>query len=46
MPFKSKKQQKFAYANPKKFGGLHGLAEWSKSTDFNNLPEKATPKKK
>lgn len=40
MPFKSKAQQGFAYANPDKFGGKKGLAEWSADTDFNSLPEK------
>jgi hypothetical protein len=40
MPFKSKAQQKFAYANPDKFGGKQGLAEWSSATDFKALPER------
>lgn len=40
MPFKSKAQQGFAYANPEKFGGKKGLAEWSGDTDFDSLPEK------
>lgn len=38
MPFVSKKQQKFAYANPEKFGGKAGLAEWSSATNFDTLP--------
>ncbi len=55
MPFRSKKQQAFAYANPSKFGGKKGLAEWSSDTDFNDLPERVasgaasdtdTPRKK
>jgi len=39
MPFKSGAQQRFAYANPEKFGGKSGLAEWSAATDFKSLPE-------
>lgn len=38
MPFKSSAQQKFAYANPEKFGGKKGLKEWSNATDFSSLP--------
>ena len=40
MPFKSAAQQRFAYANPEKFGGKEKLAEWSAATDFKTLPEK------
>lgn len=40
MPFKSQAQQKFAYANPDKFGGKAGLAEWSSATDFKTLPKR------
>lgn len=40
MPFESKKQARFAYANPDKFGGKEGLAEWSDATDFKKLPER------
>ena len=46
MPFKSKKQQAFAYANPEKFGGEAGLAEWSGDTNEESLPEKAPKQKK
>jgi len=46
MPFLSKKQQRFAYANPEKFGGKKGLKEWSSKTDFESLPEKVKNKKK
>lgn len=46
MPFTSKKQQRYAYSNPEKFGGDTGLAEWSKKTDQSALPEKAPKKKK
>jgi thiol-disulfide isomerase/thioredoxin len=31
-PFKSKKQRKFAYANPEKFGGKKGIKEWESKT--------------
>lgn len=51
MPFVSKKQQKFAHANPEKFGGEEGLKEWDSATDFSSLPERKkkfnySPKKK
>lgn len=41
MPFESKAQQRYAYANPAKFGGAKGLREWSDATDFSKLPKKA-----
>jgi len=41
MPFVSKQQQKFAYANPEKFGGEKGLKEWSAATNFKALPKRA-----
>jgi hypothetical protein len=41
MPFVSKKQQKFAYSNPERFGGESGLKEWSEATDYKSLPESA-----
>lgn len=40
MPFESEAQQRFAYANPEKFGGKKKLAEWSAATDFDTLPER------
>jgi hypothetical protein len=40
MPFESKAQQRFAHANPEKFGGAKGLKEWDDATDFKHLPEK------
>jgi len=40
MPFGSKAQQRFAHANPEKFGGERGLKEWDQSTDFKSLPER------
>jgi hypothetical protein len=40
MPFASKAQQRFLYANPEKVGGKKKLAEWSSATDFKTLPEK------
>ena len=45
MPFDSKAQQRFAYANPEKFGGKEGLAEWSASTDFKKIPERKSKRK-
>jgi hypothetical protein len=41
MPFKSKSQQRFFYANKKKLEkqGVD-VEEWSKETDYTNLPEK------
>jgi hypothetical protein len=46
MPFESKKQQRFAYAHPEKFGGAKGLKEWSSATDFSKLPERASEHRK
>jgi hypothetical protein len=43
MPFKSEAQQRFAYANPEKFGGKKGLKEWSDATDFKSLPARKAP---
>ena len=40
-PFASQLQQKFAYANPEKFGGKAGLKEWSDATDQKALPKRA-----
>lgn len=42
MPFKSKAQQRYFYANRKKLEAQGvDVAEWSKDTDFKHLPEKA-----
>lgn len=43
MPFESKAQQRFAYANPEKFGGKAGLKEWSAATNFKSIPDKKAP---
>ena len=40
MPFKSKKERAFAYANPEKFGGEEGLKEWESETP-SELPKYA-----
>jgi hypothetical protein len=40
VPFQSKAQQRFLYANPDKVGGKAKLAEWSAATNFGSLPEK------
>jgi hypothetical protein len=37
-PFQSKKQRRFAYANPEKFGGKKGIKEWESKTP-KNIPE-------
>lgn len=45
MPFKSKAQERFAFANPDKFGGKkHILEEWAKVTP-RNIPERVGKKK-
>lgn len=44
-PFKSKKQERFLAANPKKIGGWSQFEEWAHATDQKKLPKKA-PKKK
>ena len=46
MPFKSHAQQRFAHANPEKFGGERGLKEWDHATDFSRLPERKHRAKK
>ena len=49
MPFLSRAQQRFAYANPEKFGGKAKLGEWSQATNFSKLPERkrhALPRRK
>ena len=43
MPFVSRAQQKFLYANPDKIGGKEKLKEWAQDTDFSKLPEKKKP---
>jgi hypothetical protein len=40
VPFASKAQQKFLYANPSKIGGKSKLAEWSSATNFKTLPDR------
>ena len=44
-PFASQLQQKFAYANPSKFGGQAGLKEWSNATNQKTLPKRVKGKK-
>ena len=41
MPFKSKAQQKWAFANKKKFA-----KRWARMTNFKSLPKRARRKKK
>lgn len=46
MPFQSKSQQRWAYANPEKLGGKAKVKEWSDATDYSALPEKKSEKPK
>lgn len=49
MPFRSVAQQKWAFSNPSKLGGLKKVREWAAMTDFKHLPErvgKLPPKRK
>jgi hypothetical protein len=46
MPFKSKRQQRYMFANPGKLGGLKKVMEWAHETDFKNLPERTSAKSK
>ncbi len=45
MPFASRSQQKWAFANPGKLGGLKKVKEWAHETDFSKLPERALSQK-
>lgn len=46
MPFKSKAQQRWAYANKEKLKSQGmDVEEWSDETDFSKLPERKKPKK-
>lgn len=46
MPFKSKAQNAWAHtaAGKKALGGDKKVKEWEKSTDYDNLPERASDK--
>lgn len=44
MPFLSKLQQRWAFANPEKLGGKDKVMEWAHETNFKKLPERAKPK--
>lgn len=41
MPFASKSQQRYFFANPTKLGGLKQVKHWADETDFSHLPERA-----
>ena len=45
MAFKSTLQQRWAFANPGKLGGLKKVMEWAHATDFSHLPERAPSQK-
>lgn len=46
MPFKSKAQNAWAHtaAGKKALGGAKKVKEWERSTDYDNLPERASVK--
>lgn len=46
MPFESRRQQRWAFANPGKLGGLRKVMEWAHETDFSRLPERAKSRTK
>jgi len=41
MPFESKRQQRFMFANPSVLGGIDKVMEWAHATNFKTLPETA-----
>lgn len=46
VPFASRAQQRYLYAHPDKVGGADKLKEWSDSTNFSSLPQKAPQQKR
>lgn len=46
MPFLSKRQARFAFSNPDKFGGTQKVKEWADKTDFKKLPERKARKRR
>lgn len=45
MPFDSKRQSRYFFANPEKLGGIDKVMEWAHATNYNAIPERARPKK-
>lgn len=45
MPFKSRAQQGYMFANPGKIGGLKKVMEWAHATDYSKLPARAPAEK-
>jgi len=41
VPFQSKRQQRYMFANPGKLGGMKKVMEWAHATDYSHLPERA-----
>lgn len=41
MPFESKRQSRYFFANPGKLGGLKKVKEFAENTDYRRLPESA-----
>jgi len=45
MPFDSKRQSRYFFANPGKLGGLKKVKEFAHATDYAHLPERASKRK-
>lgn len=41
MPFDSKRQGRYFFANPEKLGGIEKVMEWARETNYNTIPERA-----
>lgn len=41
MPFRSRAQERWAFANPEKLGDPSAVREWAGATDFKNIPERS-----
>jgi hypothetical protein len=45
MPFDSKRQGRFFFANPEKLGGIDKVMEWARETNYKKIPERARKSK-
>jgi len=45
MPFRSVAQQRWAFANPEKLGGIDKVMEWARTTNYGNLPKHVSDRK-
>lgn len=45
MPFASKRQGRYFFANPEKLGGIEKVMEWAHATNYNAIPERAKKQK-